>query len=183
MLNTEKVVIEVVKEFVESFSESKATKSNSKELAFILEQVGQFGKEKHIAFLKRVFHNAKVSQEQFFKVLKNLNERVVAKAKKQAEPKEKTSKAKAKVAKVATKAKPKEKTSKAVAKVEPKATSKEKTSKTRVTNERSSFQELDVLEKEIAKLVKAYNDQWAKSAKVSVAINYSNLVGETRLVR
>lgn len=51
MLNTEKVVIEVVKEFVEDFSESKA-KKNSNELAFVLEQVGKFGKEKHIAFLK-----------------------------------------------------------------------------------------------------------------------------------
>lgn len=175
MLNTEKVVIEVVKEFVKDFSESKA-KKNSKELAFILEQVGQFGKEKHIAFLKRVFHNAKVSQEQFFKVLKNLKDRVNAKAKKQAEPKEKTSKAKAKVAKVATKAKAK-------AKVEPKATSKEKTSKTRVTNERSSFQELDVLEQEISKLVKAYNEQWAKRTEVEVEISYNNLLSEIRLVR
>lgn len=177
MLNTEteKVVMEVVKDFVEDFSESKARK-NSKELVFILEQVEKFGKEKHIAFLKRVFHNTKVSQEQFFKVLKNLKIRIDAKAEKQAEPKEKTSKAKSKTAKAEPKAKPK-------AKAEPKATSKEKTSKTSVTKERSSFKELDVLEREIAKLVKAYNEQWAKRAEVSVEINYSNLICETRSVR
>ena len=180
MLNTEKVVMEVVKEIVEDYNESKA-KKNSKELVFISEQVEKFGKEKHIAFLKKVFHNAKVSQEHFFKVLKNLKDRVNAKAKKQAEPK-----AKAKTAK----AEPKEKTSKAKAKTakaepkaEPKATSKEKTSKTSVTNERSSFKELDVLEREIAKLVKVYNEQWAKRARVSVEINYSNLICETRSVR
>ena len=163
----------VVKEFVEDFNESKA-KKNSKELVFILEQVEKFGKEKHIAFLKRVFHNAKVSQAHFFKVLKNLKDRVNAKAKKQAEPKEKNSKAKSKTAKAEPKAKPKAK---------PKATSKEKTSKTSVTNERSSFQELDVLEKEIAKLVQVYNKQWAKWAKVEVEISYNNLLTETRIVR
>lgn len=168
MLNTEKVVMEVVKEIVEDYSESKARK-NSKELVFILEQVEKFGKEKHIAFLKRVFHNTKVSQEQFFKVLKNLKVRVNAKAEKQAEPK-----AKAKTAKTAKKAEPK---------AEPKAPSKEKTSKTSVTKERSSFKELDVLEREIAKLVKDYNKQWEKRAEVSVEINYSNLICETRLVR
>lgn len=162
--------MEVVKEFVKDFSESKA-KKNSKELVFILEQVEKFGKEKHIAFLKRVFHNTKVSQEHFFKVLKNLKVRINAKAKKQAEPKEKTSKAQSKTAK------------KAEPKAKPKATSKKKTSKTSVTNERSSFQELDVLEKEISKLVKVYNKQWAKWAKVEVEISYNNLLCETRLVR
>ncbi|HPW95856.1 MAG TPA: hypothetical protein PK557_02655, partial [Paludibacteraceae bacterium] len=41
-------------------------------VAYIDRQITQYGAEKHLAFLKRVFHNQKVSATQFFKTLKNV---------------------------------------------------------------------------------------------------------------
>lgn len=41
-------------------------------VAYIDRQISQYGAEKHLAFLKRVFHNKKVSATQFFKTLKNV---------------------------------------------------------------------------------------------------------------
>jgi len=41
-------------------------------VAYIDRQISQYGAEKHLAFLKRVFHNQKVSATQFFKTLKNV---------------------------------------------------------------------------------------------------------------
>jgi len=41
-------------------------------VAYIDRQISQYGAEKHLAFLKRVFHNQKVSATHFFKTLKNV---------------------------------------------------------------------------------------------------------------
>ena len=52
---------------------SEKTLAKQKELvAYIDNQITQYGAEKHLAFLKRVFHNQKVSATQFFKTLSNV---------------------------------------------------------------------------------------------------------------
>lgn len=52
---------------------SEKTLAKQKDVvAYIDSQITKYGAEKHLAFLKRVFHNQKVSAIQFFKTLKNV---------------------------------------------------------------------------------------------------------------
>lgn len=156
---------------------SEKTLAKQKDVvAYIDSQITQYGAEKHLAFLKRVFHNQKVSAIQFFKTLKNVKANTESKKnEKKAEPKEKNSKAKAKTAKVATKAEPKAQSNK--------TESKKNDTKKQASGERSSLKDYERLENEVAKLVDTFNQQWSNDIEVEVVMSYEYRVKKTTTIR
>lgn len=149
---------------------SEKTLAKQKDVvAYIDSQITQYGAEKHLAFLKRVFHNQKVSAIQFFKTLKNV--KANTDSKKKAEPKEKNSKAQAK----AEKNEPKAQSNK--------TESKKNDTKKQASGERSSLKDYERLESEIAKLVDAYNKQWSNDIEVEVVMSYEYRVKKTTTIR
>ncbi len=132
-------------------------------VAYIDNQITQYGAEKHLAFLKRVFHNQKVSATQFFKTLKN----VKANADKKAETKAQSNKTESK-------------------KNETKAQSNKtesKKNKKQASGERSSLEDYERLESDIVKLVEAFNAQWSNDIEVEVVVSYEYRVKKTTTIR
>ena len=138
--------------------------AEQKELvAYIDSQISQYGAEKHLAFLKRVFHNQKVSATQFFKTLKN----VKANADKKNETKAQSNKTESK-------------------KTETKAQSNKtesKKNKKQASGERSSLEDYARLESDIVKLVEAFNAQWSNDIEVEVVVSYEYRVKKTTTIR
>lgn len=163
--------MEVLNDFILGEETLDLTKV-SDTLSFITSQIEKFGKEKHIAFLKKVFHNTKVSQEQFFKVLKDLQAKITAK-----ETNATTPKAPKQVVAKATKRK------QAVVKetTTPKASKQEVAKATK--KDENSIVDLNELKNNIASLVRKYNDKWNGRAKVEVDINYVILSNQTIKIR
>lgn len=164
----EKSVINVVGNFVEKVDE-KTLVVNSNELIFIAEQIAKYGAEKHSAFLTRVFHGKKVSQEQFVKTIKSLSEKIANK------------KAKTNEVKTATKSKT---TTKAKSKKEPK-TRNEKTAEPKqikVKPTKSSLEDFTRLEGQIAKLVNEFKEQWGKDIEISVVASYVYKVSKSKTI-
>lgn len=159
----EKSVIKVVENFVDKVDE-KTLVVNSNELIFIAEQIAKFGAEKHSAFLTRVFHGKKVSQEQFVKTIKSLSEKIANK------------KAKTSEAKTATKSKT---NIKAKSKAEPKE-NEPKENKTKAT--KSSLEDFTRLEGQIAKLVNEFKEQWGKDIEISVVASYVYKVSKSKTI-
>ena len=161
-----KVEIEsVLKTLVLKEVSVKALAKQREILAYIDNQITQYGAEKHIAFLKRVFHNQKVSATQFFKTLKN----VKANSDKKNETKAQSNKTESK--KNETKAQSN------------KTESKKTNNKTKASGERSSLKDYAQLENEIAKLVDAYNKHWANEIDVEVVMSYEYRVKKTSTIR
>ena len=132
-------------------------------VAYIDRQITQYGAEKHLAFLKRVFHNQKVSATQFFKTLKN----VKANADKKNETKAQSNKTESK-------------------KTETKAQSNKtesKKNKKQASGERSSLEDCARLESDIVKLVEAFNAQWSNDIEVEVVVSYEYRVKKTTTIR
>ena len=133
--------------------------AEQKELvAYIDNQITQYGAEKHLAFLKRVFHNQKVSATQFFKTLKN----VKANSDKKNETKAQSNK---------TESKKNEKTAQS------------KKNKKQASGERSSLEDYARLESDIVKLVEAFNAQWSNDIEVEVVVSYEYRVKKTTTIR
>ena len=132
-------------------------------VAYIDRQITQYGAEKHLAFLKRVFHNQKVSATHFFKTLKN----VKANADKKNETKAQSNKTESK-------------------KTETKAQSNKtesKKNKKQASGERSSLEDCARLESDIVKLVEAFNAQWSNDIEVEVVVSYEYRVKKTTTIR
>lgn len=160
---------------------SEKTLAKQKEIiAYIDNQITQYGAEKHFAFLARVFHNQKVSATQFFKTLKNVKANTDKKNEKKAQS-NKTESKKTKQSK-----KTESKTTKAQSK---KTESKKNETKAQFWNsqpkssERSSLKDYAQLETEIAKLVDAYNKHWSNEINVEVVISYDYRVKKTTTIR
>ncbi len=143
----------------------KALAKQREILSYIDNQITQYGAEKHIAFLKRVFHNQKVSATQFFKTLKN----VKANSDKKNETKAQSNKTENK--KNETKAQSN------------KTESKKTNNKKQPSSERSSLKDYAQLENEVAKLVDAYNKQWSNEIDVEVVMSYEYRVKKTSTIR
>ncbi|MCK9577846.1 MAG: hypothetical protein M0R51_18210 [Clostridia bacterium] len=140
--------------------------AEQKELvAYIDSQISQYGAEKHLAFLKRVFHNQKVSATQFFKTLKN----VKANADKKNETKAQSNKTESK--KTETKAQSN------------KTESKKNDNKKQPSSERSSLKDYAQLENEVTKLVDNFNAQWSSEIDVEVVMSYEYRVKKTTTIR
>ena len=149
---------------------SVKTLAKQKEIiAYIDTQITQYGAEKHLAFLTRVFHNQKVSATQFFKTLKN----VKANTDKKNEKKAQSNKTESKTTKTT-------KTTKAQSN---KTESKKTDIKKKASSERSSLKDYARLETEIAKLVDAYNKQWSNEINVEVVMSYDYRVKKTTTIR
>ena len=140
--------------FVTDKVSAKMLAENADVIAFIEQQVAEFGLEKHTAFLERVFHGKQVSAEHFFKVLKRV-EAAIAK------------KASAKPAKKASE-KPAKKTSKKATEPVAKATKQAR----KQNAQKESVSSVAKLQAEIAKLVKNYNEKADDGQKVSVTLSY-----------
>ena len=145
--------------------------AEQKELvAYIDSQISQYGAEKHLAFLKRVFHNQKVSATQFFKTLKN----VKANTEKKVQSNKTESKKKVQSNKTESK------------KNETKAQSNKtesKKNKKQASGERSSLEDYARLESDIVKLVEAFNAQWSNDIEVEVVVSYEYRVKKTTTIR
>lgn len=148
--------------FVTDKVSAKMLAENADVIAFIEQQVAEFGLEKHTAFLERVFHGKQVSAEHFFKVLKRVEAAIAKKA--SAKPAKKAS------AKPVAKA-----TKKATEKATKKATEPvaKATKQARKQNaQKESVSSVAKLQAEIAKLVKNYNEKADDGQKVSVTLSY-----------
>jgi len=133
--------------------------AEQKELvAYIDNQITQYGAEKHLAFLKRVFHNQKVSATQFFKTLKNVKANTDKKNEKKAQSNK-------------TESKKNEKTAQS------------KKNKKQASGERSSLEDYARLESDIVKLVEAFNAQWSNDIEVEVVVSYEYRVKKTTTIR
>lgn len=136
--------------FVTDKVSAKMLADNADVIAFIEQQVDEFGLEKHTAFLERVFHGKQVSAEHFFKVLTRVEAAIAKKA--SAKTAKKTSK---KATKKAT---------------EPVAKASKQARKQNAQKE--SVSSVAKLQAEIAKLVKNYNEKADDGKKVSVTMSY-----------
>lgn len=152
--------------FVTDKVSAKMLADNADVIAFIEQQVAEFGLEKHTAFLERVFHGKQVSAEHFFKVLKRVEAAIAKKA--SAKPAKKASeKPVAKATKKATKKATEKATKKAT---EPVAKATKQARKQNAQKE--SVSSVAKLQAEIAKLVKNYNEKADDGQKVSVTLSY-----------
>lgn len=145
--------------FVTDKVSAKMLADNADVIAFIEQQVAEFGLEKHTAFLERVFHGKQVSAEHFFKVLK----RVEAAIAKKASAKKASAKPVAKATKKAT-----EKATKKATEPVAKATKQAR----KQNAQKESVSSVAKLQAEIAKLVKNYNEKADDGQKVSVTLSY-----------
>ena len=139
--------------FVTDKVSAKMLADNADVIAFIEQQVAEFGLEKHTAFLERVFHGKQVSAEHFFKVLKRVEAAIAKKA--SAKPVAKATKTSKKATEKATK----------------KATTTAKASR-KQNAQKESVSSVAKLQAEIAKLVKNYNEKADDGQKVSVTLSY-----------
>lgn len=148
--------------FVTDKVSAKMLADNADVIAFIEQQVAEFGLEKHTAFLERVFHGKQVSAEHFFKVLKRVEAAIAKKA--SAKPAKKASeKPVAKATKKAT-----EKATKKATEPVAKATKQAR----KQNAQKESVSSVAKLQAEIAKLVKNYNEKADDGQKVSVTLSY-----------
>ena len=165
-----KVAVEkVLKTLVLKEVSVKALAKQKEIISYIDNQITQYGAEKHFAFLKRVFHNQKVSATQFFKTLKNVKANTDKKNEK-----------------IAQSIKTESKKTKAQSKM---TESKKNETKAQLWNsqpkssERSSLKDYAQLETEIAKLVDAYNKHWSNEINVEVVMSYDYRVKKTTTIR
>ena len=157
-----KVAVEkVLKTLVLKEVSVKALAKQKEIIAYIDNQITQYGAEKHLAFLTRVFHNQKVSATQFFKTLKNVKANTDKKNEKKAQS-NKTETKKTKAQSNKTESKKNEK---------------------KASGERSSLKDYERLESEIVKLVDNFNAQWSNEIDVEVVMSYDYRVKKTTTIR
>ena len=177
-----KVAVEnVLKTLVLKEVSVKALAKQREIITYIDNQITQYGAEKHLAFLTRVFHNQKVSATQFFKTLSN----VKANTEKKAQSNKTESKKKVQSNKTESKKKVqsnKTESKKNETKVQSNKTESKKNKK-QASGERSSLEDYERLESDIVKLVEAFNAQWSNDIEVEVVVSYEYRVKKTTTIR